>query len=116
MSAGSRSHYGSRTSVPFGSATPKGRGGAARRGAVSRAVLEALEVRRLLTTFPVTTTADGGAGSPPQAVILANAAAGPPHAPRPPRPPTPVIPGAHQDAGPDRPPGPPRRVAGPRAR
>src|SRR4051794_25172010 len=77
MSVGSRSRHGGRTSVPFDSTTLRASGGAARKRAVTRAALEALEVRGLLTTFPVTTMVDGGAGSWRAAIIAANAAAGP---------------------------------------
>src|SRR5437762_940078 len=77
MSAGSRSRHGTRTSVPFDSTTLRASRGAARKRTVTRAALEALESRRLLTTFPVTTSTDGVAGSLRAAIIAANANAGP---------------------------------------
>src|SRR5689334_21126795 len=77
MSARSRSRRGNGVSIHFGRGHHSGEGGARNRN-VTRAALEALEERRLLTmTFPVTTTTDGGGGSLRAAIIAANANPGP---------------------------------------
>src|SRR5688572_26206575 len=47
------------------------------RGQRSRLALEPLEERNLLAVFPVTVTADAGAGSLRQAILDANATGGP---------------------------------------
>src|SRR4051794_34117521 len=76
MSARPRTRYENRTSGESRSAITRGKR-ASKRCAGVRAALEALEVRRLLTTFPVTTMTDGVAGSLRAAIVAANGHAGP---------------------------------------